>query len=149
MIEQEVGSAFADSIASILDDKPDPHGAALRSSELLPASSKTTGRAPYPQSCEPRHHLPASMNGFPLLRLEFTAREFQDDSEGARADPARSESMKIELHLSAEEVAALARLGHEVGANTPDAAKTALRDWLISHGYLEQARLQGNEIGTS
>src|SRR5690606_11689374 len=112
MIEQEAGSAFVDGIASILDDKPDPHAAAFHSSKLLPASSKPTVRPQSLQSCEPRHHLPASMNGFPLLRLEFTAREFQDDPEGARADPARSEAMKIELHLSAEEVAALARLGH-------------------------------------
>ncbi len=47
--------------------------------------------------------------------------------------------MKLELTLSTDESIALRRLAHELGADLPDAAKTALRDWLISHGHLELA----------
>jgi len=99
---------------------------------------------------EPRFHLPASIERFPLLRLEFAARLSQDDPHVWRAGTAGSEAMRIELELSAEEITALARLGHEVGANTPDAAKTALRDWLIGHGYLDRdSRPRSSDISTT
>lgn len=45
--------------------------------------------------------------------------------------------MRIEIDLSTDEAIALRRLAAELGADFPDAAKTALRDWLIGNGYLE------------
>lgn len=47
--------------------------------------------------------------------------------------------MKLDLTLLTDEAIALRRLAHELGADLPDAAKTALRDWLIGHNYLELA----------
>lgn len=45
--------------------------------------------------------------------------------------------MKILLEISADEAVALRRLANELGCSNEDAAKTALRDWLIASGYLE------------
>ena len=47
--------------------------------------------------------------------------------------------MKLTLTLSAEECAALRRLASEIGCSNADAAKTALRDWLIENGHLDSA----------
>lgn len=44
---------------------------------------------------------------------------------------------ELVLNLSTDEMIALRRLASELGADLPDAAKTALRDWLIGNGYLE------------
>lgn len=44
---------------------------------------------------------------------------------------------QLDLTLSTDEAIALRRLAVELGAELPDAAKTALRDWLIGNGYLE------------
>lgn len=45
--------------------------------------------------------------------------------------------MKIELDLSGEERIALRRFANEAGEDLAEAARMALRDWLIGHGYLE------------
>lgn len=45
--------------------------------------------------------------------------------------------MKLTLDLSADESIAIRRLANELGCSTTDAAKTALRDWLIASGHLE------------
>lgn len=45
--------------------------------------------------------------------------------------------MKITITLAADESIALRRLANELGCSHEDAAKTALRDWLIASGYLE------------
>ena len=45
--------------------------------------------------------------------------------------------MKFTLDLSADESIALRRMANELGCSNEDAAKTALRDWLIANGYLE------------
>lgn len=47
--------------------------------------------------------------------------------------------MRLDLALSADERVALIRLAAEIGCSTEDAAKTALRDWLIERGYLGSA----------
>lgn len=47
--------------------------------------------------------------------------------------------MKIALTLSTDESIALRRLANVLGSSEDDAAKTALRDWLIGNGYLELA----------
>lgn len=45
--------------------------------------------------------------------------------------------MKLNLNLSTDESIAMRRLANELGCSHEDAAKTALRDWLIASGYLE------------
>lgn len=55
-----------------------------------------------------------------------------DDAEGSKA-------MQLHLSLNEDETGALNRLGNKIGANASDAAKTALRDWLIHHGYLDKS----------
>lgn len=45
--------------------------------------------------------------------------------------------MNVVLDLSTDESTALRRLANELGCSHEDAAKTALRDWLIAAGYLE------------
>jgi len=47
------------------------------------------------------------------------------------------EKLKIELELSADERIALRRFANEVGEDLAEAARMALRDWLVGHGYLE------------
>jgi len=47
--------------------------------------------------------------------------------------------MKITLTLAADESIALRRFANEIGCSNEDAAKTALRDWLIGQGLLELA----------
>ncbi|PWJ80596.1 hypothetical protein C7441_112138 [Pseudaminobacter salicylatoxidans] len=45
--------------------------------------------------------------------------------------------MKSSLELSTNERLALRRLANERGLSLDEAAAAALRDWLISNGYLE------------
>lgn len=47
--------------------------------------------------------------------------------------------MKITLDLATDESIALRRFANEQGVKLSGAAKVALRDWLIGHGYLELA----------
>lgn len=45
--------------------------------------------------------------------------------------------MILEIHLSTDERIALRKLANDVGASLEDAAKTGLRSWLITNGYLD------------
>ncbi len=56
--------------------------------------------------------------------------------------------MKHDLTLYDDETVAIRRLAHELGADLPDAAKTALRDWLIGHSYLELAEQMDEDTET-
>lgn len=47
--------------------------------------------------------------------------------------------MNLIFDLSPDESIALRRLANELGCSNEDACKTALRDWMIGHGYLELA----------
>lgn len=55
----------------------------------------------------------------------------------AHRRPALIATVKIALNLSTDESIALRRLANDLGCSHEDAAKTALRDWLIAGGYLE------------
>lgn len=46
--------------------------------------------------------------------------------------------MQIEISLTDDEASALKEFGQKMGAELPDAAKTAIRDWLIGRGYLKR-----------
>jgi len=49
--------------------------------------------------------------------------------------------MQIQISLTHDEQLALNRFGQEIGAEMPDAAQTALRQWLIEGGYLASGEL--------
>lgn len=56
----------------------------------------------------------------------------------AHRRPALSAVVKLTLDLATDESIAIRRLANQLGCcSTTDAAKTALRDWLIAGGYLE------------
>jgi hypothetical protein len=57
--------------------------------------------------------------------------------QSGRAKLSIVSAVKIELELSADERIALRRFANEEDVEISEAARMALRDWLLGHGYLE------------